>query len=140
MIKCTKCGGLKPPSEYHSNGRGGLNTQCKSCYNASRKANNKAYKQSKAGKKSTCQSNIRRKCDPDFTISDIDWDSHWNATECALCGKPLPIGTDFDKQFDHDHNTGAYRGTLCSQCNVHLGVYEKMLTNPRLDDYLGGTL
>ena len=134
MIKCTKCGGLKPPSEYYSNGRGGLNTRCKRCY----KANYKSYKQSKVGKKVHCQGRIRR-VDPDFTISDADWDTHWNATECLLCGKDLPIGTATHKHFDHKHGTNIYRGTLCSGCNTNLGVYEKMLSNPKLNDYLGGT-
>ena len=138
MKNCTKCGERKPLEDFPKDSRNsdGREAQCKRCS----KAYNKSYNQSKAGKKSTCQSNIRRKCDPDFTISDVDWDSHWSATECALCGKTLPIGADFDKQFDHDHSTGAYRGTLCRQCNRHLGVYEKMLTYPKLSDYLGGTL
>lgn len=34
--------------------------------------------------------------------------------DCEICGKP-------SKHFDHDHETGRYRGRLCQSCNTGLG-------------------
>ena len=53
------------------------------------------------------------------------WQKHWDATECALCGKELPVGVAYHKHYDHDHATMEYRGTLCRECNHTLGYYEK---------------
>jgi hypothetical protein len=42
---------------------------------------------------------------------------------CALCG-----GADEYRALavDHDHRTGVVRGLLCTQCNLGVGVVEKM--------------
>lgn len=37
---------------------------------------------------------------------------------CELCGRKLKIC------FDHDHNTGKFRGWICVKCNVALGMVE----------------
>ena len=104
------------------------------------KATRKKYAQTKSGRKAACQASIR-KYDPGFTISDSDWNTHWNTTECALCGKTLPIGADFDKQFDHKHGTSIYRGSLCRRCNLLLGYAQDSadILNKALL-YLGGLL
>jgi hypothetical protein len=41
---------------------------------------------------------------------------------CKICCKEV-------KKFhvDHDHETGLYRGLLCTACNMGLGIYEKNL-------------
>jgi hypothetical protein len=39
---------------------------------------------------------------------------------------------------DHDHNTGKYRGLLCTSCNTGLGIYEKM--KDKFEVYLNQTL
>ena len=43
---------------------------------------------------------------------------------CAICGKPECL---FERKLglDHDHNTGKWRGLLCSSCNTKLGWFEK---------------
>lgn len=47
---------------------------------------------------------------------------------CAICGAP-PDGTKYHKRLsvDHDHETGAIRGLLCTPCNQALG---SMRDNP----------
>lgn len=35
---------------------------------------------------------------------------------CEICG------TDNNLCYDHNHDTGSYRGTLCSHCNMALGL------------------
>ena len=47
------------------------------------------------------------------------WGNHWGA--CGLCGGMAWL------MKDHDHHTGQFRGWLCHVCNIHLGVYEKLL-------------
>ena len=132
MIKhCSKCGEPKPVTEFHkcSRNKDGVFSQCKSC--------RLSYQRTDRGKMLLSQANIRsRTNDPTFTISESDWSTHLNATECMLCGKLLPLGTHSDKQFDHKHGTNHYRGTLCAKCNVQLGVYEQMLSNPNLSTYM----
>jgi hypothetical protein len=41
--------------------------------------------------------------------------------KCALCGLPL---TPTNARLDHDHSTGAVRGTLHNGCNALLGKVE----------------
>ena len=48
---------------------------------------------------------------------------------CAICSRPPKI-----PHCDHDHKTGAVRGTLCSGCNLLLGVIEKRQYLNGVDD------
>ena len=131
MKTCSKCNQDKPASAFHKCSRNpdGLYNHCKDCRTT--------YQRSKSGKMRQCQASIRKRTDdPTFTLNADDWELHWNATECVLCGKELPVGTHPDKQFDHKHGTNIYRGTLCRKCNFHLGIYEGMQNNQKVKDYL----
>ena len=48
---------------------------------------------------------------------------------CAICSRKPKI-----EHLDHDHKTGAIRGTLCSGCNLLLGVIEKRQYLNGVDD------
>lgn len=50
---------------------------------------------------------------------------------CALC-KNIPKLW----HTDHNHQTGKFRGMLCSSCNTMLGSYERMKKIPGIEDYL----
>ena len=41
---------------------------------------------------------------------------------CMICGRRPPGNRKFC--IDHDHNTGAIRGLLCSVCNRNVGIFE----------------
>lgn len=41
---------------------------------------------------------------------------------CAICRRPLNIDSP-DMAFDHDHDSGKFRGLLCLLCNRGLGVF-----------------
>lgn len=47
----------------------------------------------------------------------IDPESIPRPLTCELCNR-----TDGKIAFDHDHDTGRFRGILCAQCNVALGM------------------
>jgi hypothetical protein len=42
---------------------------------------------------------------------------------CDVCGKPPP-SNKLGVAFDHDHETGAFRGWLCGPCNSALGLVQ----------------
>ena len=96
----------------------------------------KRYRATKKGRKADCQMRIRQRGNPEFVLNDDDWERHWSLESCDLCGVPLPVGTDPNKHFDHNHESGLYRGTLCVNCNRDLGAYERLVSNPKLADYL----
>lgn len=58
------------------------------------------------------------------------------AKSCEMCG--YIFQRESEKQGDHVHSTGEWRGVLCVTCNIFLGYVEK---NPALPDlakrYLG---
>jgi hypothetical protein len=51
-------------------------------------------------------------------LADADIESFRLAPSCGVCGKDF-LGSD--KCLDHCHDTGAYRGALCRQCNAAIG-------------------
>ena len=74
---------------------------------------------------------------------------HWGAPSrpepkgCEICARPegrtTKDGLQHGLSLDHDHQTGAFRGWLCRQCNLAIG---NMMDNPALlrsaADYLEG--
>ena len=51
-------------------------------------------------------------------LTDADINAFNLASSCGICGKDF-LGSD--KCLDHCHDTGAYRGALCRQCNAAVG-------------------
>ena len=46
--------------------------------------------------------------------------------KCAICGATEKLG------IDHDHQTGYWRGILCSACNARVGAWESKRTSAKL--------
>jgi len=60
-------------------------------------------------------------------IIDLTWERFQSAVEvqggvCAICHLP-PRRSRLDA--DHDHQTGKFRGALCTSCNVSVARYEE---------------
>jgi hypothetical protein len=139
--RCTKCGEVKPLSEFYKNKRqsSGLNPSCKACkgkyykgYLSSNRekvnARNKAYREANPD----WYTNQMLKNSYNLTVSEYTEMLNAQNGVCAVCG-----GNNKGKRLavDHDHKTGAVRGLLCFKCNVALGfindspiVAERMIT------------
>jgi len=121
-LNCTKCGEVKPDTEFHREARNplrnGKRTQCKSCdllkNNKYRKANRDLVN------KKRVQYNRVKKA---FFPPDL-FDERLAAQNgvCAICGAE-DAGGRGAFHADHDHATETPRGVLCHRCNIALGHF-----------------
>jgi hypothetical protein len=121
-LNCTKCGEVKPETEFHREVRNplrnGKRTQCKSCdllkNNKYRKANRDLVN------KKRVQYNRAKKA---FFPPDL-FDERLAAQNgvCAICGAK-DAGGRGAFHADHDHATETPRGVLCHRCNIALGHF-----------------
>ena len=58
----------------------------------------------------------------DATKAELDAGILAQQGRCGVCSKPTP-----DLVPDHCHETGSFRGWLCSKCNVALGMLDDRL-------------
>ena len=70
-----------------------------------------------------------------YGITMEQWDEMyaWQKGLCAICSIPLE---DKKTQVDHDHDTNAVRGLLCTRCNLVLGAFERTAHRVAIDAYL----
>jgi hypothetical protein len=131
--ECTQCSTYKPWSEFspEPNQKSGYHSACKPC----RRTLHAAYyrRNADAVKMRTTSANMvgerkakfrayqkkyfRRKKDAKATRLRPD--------VCEICGRH---GNKHKKNgivFDHDHDTGKFRGWICSYCNVAIGMMEE---------------
>jgi 5-methylcytosine-specific restriction endonuclease McrA len=144
MKQCSKCGEVKPLTEYYGEktARDGVRPECKACNLAARKlwyaenkdreiARVKAWQQANAARVYERNREYRR-ANPDrireghlkrtfgITLEDFEAMLAAQGGGCAICGRPAPEGTSL--HVDHDHETGVVRGLLCFTCNGALGM------------------
>jgi DNA-directed RNA polymerase subunit RPC12/RpoP len=55
---------------------------------------------------------------------------------CAMCKRHVSE-LRFHLAVDHNHQTGAVRGLLCTSCNAGLGIYEDKVFVDMCNNYLG---
>jgi len=145
MKRCTKCGELKPKSEFYKvkGGRDGLRGDCKTCHAARARewyaknrehsiANVKRWQQANKERLQATRRkrNVLRKREireghlrRTFGITQAEYDAML-ATQgggCAICGDVPAEGKSL--HVDHDHETGRVRGLLCFKCNGGLGQF-----------------
>lgn len=98
MKVCNKCGEEKPFTSFnrHKTTKDGYGTYCKPCYNA--QTRDGKYRK-RYGMSSEKVDKLKEGC-------------------CTVCGS-----TD-NLHIDHNHETGVFRGVLCSGCNRGLGYFK----------------
>lgn len=64
-----------------------------------------------------------------YGVSPEDFLKAWSDQDgkCAICVEDLPDLLTYDKRrrgyaIDHNHDTGEFRGILCTECNTLLGM------------------
>jgi len=160
--RCSKCGELKPLSEYYEakGCRDGRRNDCKACFSARARewyaknrehaiARVKQWRKDNPERARATQRGVNRRRKPaaraqhlqtKFGITQADYERMLGEQDggCAICGRPAREGSSL--HVDHDHDTGRVRGLLCFRCNGGLGQFAE--DEHRLvaaSAYLGGS-
>lgn len=138
---CNRCGETKPLTEFHSRilrGKRWHRGTCRTCrteihrlWMASTSGRDSLFRRraKQAKNLTSAATNDLRKRRPPTVIPRIDYDAEFAAQNgvCAICGRPerrlSRLGKVVALSIDHDHNTGKYRGLLCTGCNYGLGCF-----------------
>lgn len=100
LLTCTRCKETKPAtSEWfplHNKKKNGLDSWCRACRSEYRKA-----RRVPSGVVDIDKAQLARQ-----------------VTECVICGDTQ----DQQLAIDHNHDTGEFRGILCTSCNSVLGL------------------
>lgn len=144
---CTLCKVDKPASSYSPRGnvRDGLQSQCRSCRNATSMAWRKNNLElCRARRRANYAANPHRQLGASrkwrFGVTEDEYNEilMFQNGVCAICkekcreGKALAI--------DHNHATNYVRGLLCRQCNTALGMLrEDPAIVKRAENYLTST-
>ena len=147
MKRCTKCGELKPLTEFYrqKTGRGGYRADCKACLAARAKqwyrrnrehaiAQVKAWQQANPDRVKAARKAARARRGPIdrdarlrrvFGLSSDDYAATLadQGGGCALCGRTPLAGRSL--HVDHNHETGVVRGLLCFRCNAGIGQFRE---------------
>ena len=124
MKQCCKCKKELPFTSFgkHCRHKDGLRTRCKSCESEDAKDRRKRDldKDYLGTRLKERASNLQRM----FGISIDYWKQKADAQDnkCAICNKECITGKRL--AVDHDHETGAIRDLLCSNCNQGLGKFQ----------------
>jgi hypothetical protein len=136
MKKCTKCGTLKPFTEFSKDKykQDGHRSACKECNKQDHirrytndpdgcKNRSKEYRKKNPEKVKTSNRNTKLKRNYGITHDDYVAMIKNQSNKCACCSK------ETDKLVvDHNHTTGQVRELLCNQCNTALGLLNEDVT------------
>lgn len=89
-------------------------------YNATNRATIAAKQKARRDADSTLNRRTMLKWKYDLTIEEFDAMREAQGFACAICRELF----DRTPHVDHDHETGAVRGLLCSSCNTGLGHFK----------------
>lgn len=123
MKQCTKCGQIKPLSDFWKDRskKHGYGARCKACkvaiYNQYRKANGYDKKRYWKNPNAEQERHLIRKYG--ITLADYNEMFQDQGGKCGVCALPHGGSRRFD--VDHCHATGVVRGLLCTNCNRMIG-------------------
>lgn len=143
MKFCKFCNRDLPIDDFHFQaGRQKRRTKCKDCQSAyyhdykNRNHDSLKEKWSSASKRHYTNENRRAKTLKRYSITVADYDIML-ASQNGKCGICL---SETKLVVDHDHDTGAVRGLLCSECNLGLGKFKDDLDLLKMAvKYVAGT-
>jgi hypothetical protein len=141
--QCSKCKEVKSVSEFHKNRKikSGYASACKPCVASYTKEfyhNNLEHHKLKAR-----AGNLKRK----YGLTNEEYDALFlfQGGVCFICKRACPTGRRL--AVDHDHDTGAIRGLLCTMCNqrvvgnlnkTQVAMMWAYMNNPPADFAFGG--
>lgn len=128
MKACSRCGEVKPLSEFHISNRNkdGHQSRCKLCAKAASRARalsdpertreyNRRHNNSESGKLRQRAWHVRRAYG--LTLEEYEAMRSRAMGCCQICG-----AEHHRLELDHCHATGTLRGFLCPSCNKILGL------------------
>lgn len=126
LKKCSNCQKLLGVSSYAKNRKAasGLQNECKTCKNARARSTFAVVYATEEGRERSLAATRRgvlARTLAHYGLTRAQYDA-FVAAGCAICKGP-PNGTG-RYAFDHDHETGKFRGLLCSKCNCAIGLLE----------------
>ena len=119
---CTKCGELKPLSEFDPryDGTDKPYPSCRPCKQATQTEYQRRRRAADPEGEARKQRNATLKNQYGITLDEYNEMFRQQGEKCVICGtKECASGKTFS--VDHDHKTGKVRGILCMDCNVSLG-------------------
>ena len=124
---CSKCHIVKSVEDFYMNGSQGRKSECKECTKR-RSRSERSRKTTRAYRKknrfcialkASASDSIKCGYSP-CTATEVEVREAFTG-KCYACSVPE---TECNRKLnlDHDHMTGAFRGWLCSNCNMALGL------------------
>ncbi|MFE2563042.1 endonuclease VII domain-containing protein [Streptomyces mirabilis] len=116
LKRCPECGTGKSPDAFNRSARSpdGLHPYCRDCQASKRRAGYYADLEMARLRKRASQFGI--------TLEHLQELIKDQSNGCAICGKQCSTGKAL--ALDHDHETGAFRGLLCANCNRGIGYLQ----------------
>lgn len=114
MKRCTGCGEVLPFDRFYKRKGNGRRAKCRTCLS------DLELDRYHADPERARANHLKRTYG--LTLEEYDALLDRQGGGCALCGA-LPEVQERALHVDHDHETGAVRGVLCSECNVGLGRF-----------------
>lgn len=121
---CTSCGQIKPWEEFppRAAGRNGRNSRCRACIAAKKRSHRRANLEAVRARERAYERSSGRHTRRRYGIDPEAWEAQI-ARQGGRCAVPacnrLPkrrlVG-------DHCHTTGRFRGIICDNCNVAMGL------------------
>src|SRR5215471_7601386 len=127
---CIRCKAIKPVQEFYYHvvtkrgGRKRFSTYCRACTNAKAKE----WLKNNTGKRIAWRARNKLR-QYGLTLRCYEEMERQQGGACKICKKPETArhqnGTVRKLAVDHDHQTGAVRGLLCTACNNLLGLAQE---------------
>lgn len=122
LRRCCSCEEHKGVEDFHNDKRSfdGKCTQCKACACSNgRKHHARRMKEDPAYKSAKRESYVKSR----WGLSEGEYNLAWQSQKvCGICEVELLGG--HQTHLDHDHETGAIRKFLCTNCNRALGHFQ----------------